>query len=224
MKNRELVLCLVACTVIAPSSHADVLAPTSTSTFLLRGGPGAYGSPRAGGKAHNAVDIVANQSSPDRETYKVVAVQAGKIAYARMNGSATSGYGHTIIVDHGDGTYALYAHLAPGASGTRAIGADVIQGDVIGYVADLSAGEKSSGNVASCVVAPYDKLQLHFELFQAPAGRKSTGAIGPIKEGSTPIDPTPRLRALGYKEYPPPTSEEKKKIEHQCSAATPLES
>jgi len=178
--------------------------PTLTTTSLLRGGVGAFGAPRPGegsGK-HSGVDIVANQSSENKETYKVRAVANGTVAYARLNGGEDEGYGYTIVIDHGDGYYTLYAHLAPNASsGIIQKGASVNAGDTIGYMADLKNGEKSSGNVRDDVVKPYDKIQLHFELFSGTPGLSSDGQIKPIKVGSTLIDPTQRLKDLGYQSF-----------------------
>jgi len=179
-------------------SDAIGISPTMTTTSLLRGGPGAFGAPRGSG-THQGVDIVANQSSPDKSIYQVRSTAAGVVAYAQINGSATTGYGYTVVVDHQIGFYTLYAHLAINASaGLAVLGQPVSQGDIIGYLADLANGEKSSGNVLAEVVAPYDKIQLHIECFEAPTGRSSTTTLGVIKDGSTLDDPTTQLKALGY--------------------------
>lgn len=176
--------------------------PTVTGTTLLRGGPGAYLHNRGGGKLHSGVDIVANQSSQDRSTYRVMASGDGVVAYARVNGGEDQGYGYTVVVDHGTGLYTQYSHLATNASlNLVRVGDPVRAGDVIGYLADLSAGELSSGNVRADVVAQYDKIQLHFEVFRAPTGRTSTAALGTLKTGSTLIDPTGRLVQLGYASF-----------------------
>ena len=176
--------------------------PTLTTASLLRGGPGAFGAPRGAGKTHQGVDIVSNQSSMDKSVYQVLATADGLVAYAMINGTATTGYGYTLVVDHQNGFYTLYAHLAINASwGIVTLGQAVSQGDIIGYLADLANGEKSSGNVLANVVAPYDKIQLHIECFEAPAGRSSTGALSDIKGGSTLDDPTASLMSLGYATY-----------------------
>ena len=174
--------------------------PTHTTSSLLRGHEGAFHAPRAGGKVHQGVDIVATQSSTDISTYEVRATAAGQIAYARVNGSAVAGYGHTVIVDHQNGWYTLYAHLAINAStGLVSVGQAVSAGEVIGYIADLGNGEKSSGNARA--VSPYDRIQLHFECFQAPPGRSSNGKIGDIRATPATDDPTSRLLALGYQSF-----------------------
>jgi hypothetical protein len=159
-----------------------------------------FGAPRAGGKNHQGVDIVANQSSPDKSIYAVRATAAGSVAYARMNGTPNTGYGYTVVVDHANGFYTLYAHLAINAStGLVTLGQSVAQGDVLGYLADLANGEMSSGNARA--VAPYDKIQLHLECMEAPMGRSSTSGLAAIKQGATIDDPTARLLVLGYQTF-----------------------
>jgi murein DD-endopeptidase MepM/ murein hydrolase activator NlpD len=180
------------------------VAPTSTTTTLMRGGAGAYMFNRGGGKLHTGVDVVANQSSNDREIYRVMAVSHGVIAYSRLNGGDETGYGYTIVVDHGDGYYTQYSHLA--TISTSAIqgnkkGDQVSSGQTIGYLADLNLPERSSGNVLLRVVAPYDKIQLHFELFAAPSGRSSSGGLASIKKDYQLMDPTTDLKSLGYSSF-----------------------
>lgn len=157
---------------MATINDAIVITPTLTTSPLLRGNAGAFGAPRTSGTPHEGVDIVANQSSNDKSIYKVRTTAAGKIVYAHLNGTATSGYGYTVVIDHQNGFYTFYAHLAPQASsGLVTVGQNVAQGAVIGYLADLENGEKSSGNVLAAVVGQYDKIQLHIECFEAPSGR-----------------------------------------------------
>ena len=186
-----------------PASELSVIkhAPTDTAVTLLRGGPGVFSAPRADGKTHAGVDIVANQSNPDKTAYLVRAVSDGVVAYAQVNGEAKKGYGYTVIIDHQNNYYSLYAHLTIDASsGVARLGNRVRGGQTIGYLADLSEDYKrSSGNVWSKDVLPEEKIQLHFELFKAPKGRSSTGTIETIKTGAPPQDPTVRLKDLGYK-------------------------
>lgn len=134
--------------------------------------------------------------------YQVRATAAGAVAYARVNGTETTGYGYTVVVDHQNGFYTLYAHLAINASsGLATVGQALQQGDIIGYLADLANGEKSSGNVRADVVGPYDKIQLHIECFETQAGLSSTGDLSTIKDGCQLDDPTDRLVALGYQSF-----------------------
>jgi murein DD-endopeptidase MepM/ murein hydrolase activator NlpD len=184
--------------------HGDggiiVATPTDTSKSMLRGHEGLFGAPRGGGKTHAGVDIVANQSSNDKNYYRVTAVADGTVAYAMTNGEGPGeGYGYTVIIDHQNGTYTLYAHLATiASSGLVKVGDTISRGTLIGYMADLANNEGSSGNVIAKSVPAYDKIQVHFEEFNAPAGRTSTGPIASIKQGGTIIDPTVDLKTHGY--------------------------
>jgi murein DD-endopeptidase MepM/ murein hydrolase activator NlpD len=187
-------------TLGAQDSRVIIITPTNTSKTLLRGHEGTFGAPRGGGKTHAGVDIVANQSSTDKNDYRVTAVADGTVAYAMTNGEGPGeGYGYTVIIDHQNGSYTLYAHLATiASSGLVKIGDSVSKGAVIGYMADLANNEKSSGNVLAKSVPAYDKIQLHFEEFNAPAGRTSADAIAVIKQGGTILDPTFDLTTHGY--------------------------
>jgi murein DD-endopeptidase MepM/ murein hydrolase activator NlpD len=186
---------------MATIDDAISITPTRLEYSLLRGAEGLFGAPRGAGKTHQGVDIVANQSSPDKSIYQVRATAAGQIAYARNNGSpAAPGYGYTVVIDHQNGFYTLYAHLAINASaGMANVGQSISTEDIIGYLADPANGELSSGNARA--VAPYDKIQLHFECFQGPPGLSSTGALSTIKGMCTLLDPTTRLVALHYQSF-----------------------
>jgi murein DD-endopeptidase MepM/ murein hydrolase activator NlpD len=176
--------------------------PTKLMSTLMRGGPGAFGAPRDAGAKHQGVDLVANQNSMDKSTYEVYATASGKVAYARLNGTDETGYGYTVILDHQNDFYTQYSHLAVAPSqGLVAVGDEVNAGQVIGYLADLTVGEMSSGNVRADVVQPYDKIQLHFECFEEPTGRRSEAGIAPIKANYTLDDPTSRLTDLGYQSF-----------------------
>lgn len=190
--------------IVAARSDGGVLVstPTNTATTLLRGHEGVFAAPRGGGKTHAGVDIVANQSSMNKSIYQVVAVADGTVAYAMSNGeNPGEGYGYTVIIDHGNGTYTLYAHLATIASAALVkVGDFAAKGKVIGYMADLTNNEVSSGNVIAKSVPVYDKIQLHFEEFTAPKGRTSTAGIATIKAGGSTLDPTVDLVTHGYKQ------------------------
>ena len=91
-----------------------------------------------------------------------------------INGSPTTGYGYTIVIDHQNDFYTLYAHLAINASsGLVTLGQAVSQGDVIGYLAN---DEKSSGNVLSEVVAPVTRFS-----FTLSASRRHQVAVRPVR-------------------------------------------
>jgi murein DD-endopeptidase MepM/ murein hydrolase activator NlpD len=186
---------------MATIEDAIASAPTLMSASLLRGSEGMFGYPRGNGKTHQGIDIVANQSTQDKTVYRVMATAAGTIAYVRVNGTdANPGYGYTVVIDHQNGFYTLYAHLAINAStGVATLGQSVSPGDVLGYLADLANNEKSSGNARA--VSPYDKIQLHFECFETDPGKTSTDVLVPIKQGCTIDDPTARMLTLGYESF-----------------------
>lgn len=206
------IYCSVFALVLAfllPSSSLSVdldkaiqFAPTKTTNSLLRGGPGAFGAPRGQGILHPGVDIVANQGGLPNEEYVVMGVAAGVVAYAQLNGTETTGYGYTVVLDHGNGVFTQYSHLAvPTSQGIVKLGTQVLPGQVLGYLADPKQGILSSGNVRAEVVKAHDKIQLHFEVFEAPVGSFSKSTIQSIKNSCTRIDPTTRLLALGYKSF-----------------------
>jgi murein DD-endopeptidase MepM/ murein hydrolase activator NlpD len=180
-----------------------------------------FHSPRNGGMQHTGVDIVAVLSSSDREQYAVKAVHDGKVVYSALNSTAVNpGYGYTIVVDHLDGAYSVYAHLAKVAStGVAPVGADVKAGQTIGYMADPAKGEISSGNVVDCKVLPYEKYQLHFELILVAKRPASVPNIGALTASGVRVDPTTYLKAAGLGEYPPPTAKEQQQKHQQCAAA-----
>jgi murein DD-endopeptidase MepM/ murein hydrolase activator NlpD len=72
-------------------------------------------------KFHTGIDIGVGYGTP------IHAAAAGRVIYA----SWMSGYGNTIIIDHGGGISTLYAHQSSLAVG---LGAGVSGGQVIGYV------------------------------------------------------------------------------------------
>jgi murein DD-endopeptidase MepM/ murein hydrolase activator NlpD len=190
-------LCGPAPTGSPAPSPAFHKAPTETGRFRLRLGAGEYLAGRARG-AHQGIDIVATSLTPSKDAYRVVAGGGGKVAF--VGNSDPAGYGYTVIIDHGNGEYSLYAHLAANASRVcTKLGDWVQEGQVIGYLYDPATGEMSSGNAAALTgVQPWEHIQVHVELIGAPAGRQSSTTSGPIKTGATISDPTPRLRQAGY--------------------------
>lgn len=205
-------------------------APTNVSATVLRPGAGVFRSGRVNG-SHTGVDImlrdynktcVLDTTKKRIEALEVYAVADGVVAYSRLNTSAhcpegrpegqgcdlfTTGLGHTVIIDHGNGIYSLYAHMAQirdprlclprqvidsgGASKVK-VGDKVAAGQVIGYMGSLGPGlsryEMPSGNAA--VVE--ERVQLHFEFFSGPIGKRSTGGIFEIvpKQQRGQINPT----------------------------------
>lgn len=176
--------------------------PTSVDTTLMRGAVGSILANRTTNKKHTGVDIVANQSAADREVYRVMAVRPGTVAYGQINGSETSGFGFTVVIDHGDGVYTQYSHLAVRASrDVVKVGDKVSAGQTIGYMGDPANGERSSGNTEASSVKPFDKIQLHFEVFRAPAGAQSRTTLTALKNSCEWLDPTAELKRLGYKAF-----------------------
>lgn len=74
-------------------------------------------------RAHKGVDYAASTGTPVRTTGD------GKIVFRGRKG----GYGNVVIIDHGNNTSTLYAHLSRFDSNLRD-GSKVRQGDVVGYV------------------------------------------------------------------------------------------
>jgi murein DD-endopeptidase MepM/ murein hydrolase activator NlpD len=74
------------------------------------------------GSMHTGIDIDGYTGQP------IVAAKAGRVIYI---GAGMTGYGNTVILDHGGGVSTLYAHMSGySASGGASLG----QGEVIGYV------------------------------------------------------------------------------------------
>lgn len=73
------------------------------------------------GRMHTGIDIDGYSGQP------IVAAKGGHVIMA----SSYSGYGNTVIIDHGGGYSSLYAHMSSFATSA---GANVSQGDVIGNV------------------------------------------------------------------------------------------
>lgn len=192
---------------VAPCAlGANAFAMTDTSKTFIRQGNGEYGAPRLSGGAHTGVDIIVNATHRDNASYAVRPIAPGTVAYSRLNGTQTTGFGNVIVVDHGSGCYSMYAHLAnlpftpiqPGGNLLRQVGDRVTPTDTIGYMVDIVADVDSSGNAQS--TAPEARHQVHFELIEAPSGRRSmTSLAAIISPAGSRIDPTPTLRSLGYR-------------------------
>lgn len=181
--------------------------PTS-SDFLRRADAGAYFFMRASSgnppvaRFHAGVDLVPRASFTTRNDYRVVASGNGAVAFV---GNAT-GYGNTIVIDHGNGEYSLSAHLAPDASRDCVrVGEQVVAGQVIGFIFDPSTGEKASGNASAPTgVHVLDRDQLHFEWLVGlkPGQRAKPGDKVSIfwkdANRSELRNPSQRLIELGY--------------------------
>ncbi len=72
-------------------------------------------------RLHTGLDIGGSTGDP------IYAAKGGEVIWAKRRG----GYGHTVLVDHGDGITTLYAHMS---SYESSLGDFVARGDVIGYI------------------------------------------------------------------------------------------
>ena len=105
-----------------------------------------YRNPRISGWSfHGGVDIV--HAGGGSTGIPVVAAASGTVIAAV---SGYSGYGHTVLIDHGNGLQTRYAHMYPGSITVR-VGQRVYQGQQIGRIG-------STGNVTG----PH----LHFEVIK----------------------------------------------------------
>ena len=121
---------------------------------------------------HRGVDIGAPRGTPVR------ALNSGWIADVYPD-CERSGYGNAILLQHIDGTYSFYAHLAGFAV---APGDYVRQGQTIGAVGDTECGSGSSKKMW-----PHLHLEVHQQMVVTERGR-------PIIVEDTP----PRLDPLWY--------------------------
>lgn len=180
-------------------------APTDITKTAIRKGFGEWRAPR-GTSTHKGVDLVVNASYGDNAPYGVYPVAAGTVAYSRLNGTQSTGYGNMVIIDHGTGCYSLYAHLAnqpftpvkPGGNLLVKVGDPVTTASRIGYFVDIKADVDSSGNAQS--TAPAARHQVHVAFIRAPSGRTSTVSLAAILGNDGAIeDPTSFLISKGYK-------------------------
>jgi murein DD-endopeptidase MepM/ murein hydrolase activator NlpD len=72
-------------------------------------------------RLHTGLDIGGSSGDP------IYAAKGGEVIWAKRRG----GYGHTVLIDHGDGITTLYAHMS---SYESSFGDFVTRGDVIGYI------------------------------------------------------------------------------------------
>ncbi len=112
----------------APLANAGTTAPykggsgPALSGFFIHPVPGAILT--QGVHGYNSVDLGAKTGTAIR------ASAGGKIIISRASGW-NSGYGSYVVIDHGNGTQTLYAHMSRNIA-TQ--GASIAQGEVIGYV------------------------------------------------------------------------------------------
>ncbi|MBU1754921.1 LysM peptidoglycan-binding domain-containing M23 family metallopeptidase [Patescibacteria group bacterium] len=101
------------------------------SSVVLPAISGFFGNPLPGGRlsqgihGNNAVDISAPSGTP------IYAAAGGTIIVAKGGGGWNGGYGNYIVIDHGNGTQTLYAHMS---SMDMTTGTKVDKGQRIGSV------------------------------------------------------------------------------------------
>jgi murein DD-endopeptidase MepM/ murein hydrolase activator NlpD len=121
---------------------------------------GGFDATRSGGRRHGALDLNSTEGA------SVLAAHGG---IAALSADGWGPFGSTVILDHGDGTYSLYAHLS---------GRTVHEGD------SVSAGEQIgsvgySGNAAALKTKELPP-HLHFAVIQA-AKSGLAGPGGPLR-------------------------------------------
>lgn len=72
-------------------------------------------------RLHTGLDIGGSTGDP------IYAAKGGEVIWAKVRG----GYGHTVLIDHGDGITTLYAHMS---AYEASLGDFVTRGDVVGYI------------------------------------------------------------------------------------------
>jgi murein DD-endopeptidase MepM/ murein hydrolase activator NlpD len=157
---------LLAPFLSASAQHADYKCPLAGAPAIrgsdtVAASGGRFESSRGSGRKHGALDLNSSEGAD------VFAVRAGRAAVAA---SGWGVLGNTVIVDHGDGEYSVYAHLnaiavAPGAK--------------------LNAGEKLgtvgyTGNASALRTAGLPP-HLHFALIRADSAGMSD-ADGPLQQ------------------------------------------
>lgn len=111
----------VASKISSSQSSAPPSQPSSVGLVWPVGGPITSPFGMRWGGLHPGIDIGAGMGTP------IHAAASGRVIVAAYSG----GYGNLIVIDHGGGLATAYAHQSQSAAG---IGAQVSQGQVIGYV------------------------------------------------------------------------------------------
>jgi murein DD-endopeptidase MepM/ murein hydrolase activator NlpD len=169
---------LVVSTAIGLSLAPERSATAQSSDYVcpLKGSPqirpgdavassgGGFAASRSGGRTHGALDLNSTEGA------SVFAVHGG---IAALSADAWGPFGSTIILDHGDGTYSLYAHLS-----ARAVHENdsVSAGEQIGSVG-------YTGNAAA-LQAKGLPPHLHFAVIQATKSGLA-GPGGPLRRMRT---------------------------------------
>lgn len=169
-RQLALVLSMAVGLVLTPERLADAqssgyVCPLEGSSQIRPGDAvassgGGFDATRSGGRQHGALDLNSTAGA------SVFAVHGGTAA---LSADGWGPFGSTIILDHGDGTYSVYAHLSRRA---------VHEGDAV------SAGQQIgsvgySGNAAALRTKGLPP-HLHFAMIQATKSGLA-GAGGPLR-------------------------------------------
>jgi murein DD-endopeptidase MepM/ murein hydrolase activator NlpD len=168
-------LALVASTAIAlaltaeQTAAAQYVCPLKGSPQIrpgdaVAGSGGGFDATRGGGRQHGALDLNSTEGAP---------VYAAHGGIAALSADGWGPFGSTIILDHGDGTYTLYAHLS---ARTVHENDSVSAGEQIGSVG-------YSGNAAP-LQAKGLPPHLHFAVIQATKSGLA-GPGGPLRRMRT---------------------------------------
>ena len=169
-------LALVVSTAIGLVLAPELSAQSSDYVCPLKGSPqirpgdavagsgGGFDATRGGGRQHGALDLNSTEGAP---------VYAAHGGIAALSADGWGPFGSTIILDHGDGTYSLYAHLS---ARTVHENDSVSAGEQIGSVG-------YSGNAAP-LQAKGLPPHLHFAVIQATKSGLA-GPAGPLRRMRT---------------------------------------
>jgi murein DD-endopeptidase MepM/ murein hydrolase activator NlpD len=155
----------------AGAQRADYKCPLAGSP-AIRGSDtiattgGRFDSGRGSGRKHGALDLNSSEGTD------VFAVHAGRAAVAASDWGVL---GNTVIVDHGDGEYSVYAHLN---SVAVAPGANLQAGEKLGTVG-------YTGNAAALRTAGLPP-HLHFALIRgdSPGLADANGPLQRLRNGA----------------------------------------
>ncbi|MGN0487096.1 MAG: peptidoglycan DD-metalloendopeptidase family protein [Acutalibacteraceae bacterium] len=109
------------------SPYRQFIWPTR-GAYAISSGYGYRSASISGRSYHGGLDIVLGTGSS--AGIPVVASASGTVTVAY---SGWSGYGHTVVIDHGNGICTRYAHMMPGSLRVR-VGDRVYQGQQIGKI------------------------------------------------------------------------------------------
>lgn len=94
----------------AKAALGDAAAPAPPKPTKVLPAPGAitglFGEIRGGGRAHGGIDIDGETGDP------VVSAAAGLVVHSGPAPIGLGGFGNLVVVNHPDGSHALYAHLS----------------------------------------------------------------------------------------------------------------